>query len=180
MYDGDIEYASSRLDQSVVRHLDVPVMVGPIDRDGSVSLTRLSDGHNYVAKLEELNLIPVDLGYVNYDNAAHYVMRKPIRRDWRQGLRHNNMVVRNGVPAGTIPWSNIAKTINNEYPTFEDARLMMKGKRQLQSIAWCRDFCIYRGWEVVYCDDVVGKVIEGKVVLNEGFTYLKEALAETL
>ncbi|MGL5323574.1 MAG: hypothetical protein ACRC91_02435 [Aeromonas sp.] len=179
MYDGDFEYANSRLCDSVVRLDDVPVMVHAVNRDGTVAGSSLTDGKEIRCNLEDLNLVPVELGYVNYDGHAHYVMRKPVRRDWRQGLRHNNMIS-DTIPVPHLPWAAIAKAINNNYPTFEQARLMLKGKRGMHSIAWCRDFAIIKGWEVKHCGDKVGKVVGEKVVLDEAFQYLKEALEETL
>lgn len=179
MYDGDFEYANSRLSESVVRYNDVPIMVHAINNDGRVEGSSLVDGHGINCNLDELDLVPVQLGYVNYDGRAHYVMRKPVRRDWRQGLRHNNMVS-DTVPVPALPWACVAKTINNEYPTFEQARLMLKGKRGVTSIAWCRDFAIVKGWKVIHCGDTVGSIVNEKVVLDEAFQYLKEALEETL
>lgn len=178
MYGKDYEYANSRLIDTIVRLESEPIHVNQVRRDGKVEYYTLADrGEIKTCDLEDLNLKPVPLGYCNYGKMATYLTRMPMRRDWRQGLRRENMTSISGMNSNKIPIHQLHHCIVGDFPTLAGA-LGALGK--VSSIAWHRHWAVNTDNQVTYKGGVVvGSVKDGVVVLNESHQYLKEALAES-
>lgn len=121
----DISYARDKLVETLVRYKGEPVIVGNIDARGQAlvyPIVGVRDGLNVDYK--ELELEPVPLGNVNFAGGVAYASRISKRRDWRQGLRANNlyvsMVVRNhGRAAVRYNSPEFVNTIIGNYPSIK-------------------------------------------------------------
>lgn len=175
-YSDDWEYANSRLAETVVSHNERPFFVYNV-RDGVATGYYLDNPEQRLVNAKELDTIPVKLGYANFNGKCYYLTRVPKRRDWRQGLRKENMesIPRQGIRV--LDWRVIGQTILGKYPTFKKCLQVASTGKQL---AWHRQWAL-SGGDVLYRGEWVGRVdAEGNITLDKEFTYLKEALAEVL
>lgn len=180
MYEGDYAYAATRLEGTIVRRGDTPVWIIRVRNDGTVTYQTVITGKEGECHLDDLNLIPVPLGYINTEKfGAVYVVRRPMRRDWRQGLRPLNMVPHDmHINPELIPFPDIGRTIKGNYKSFDECRKAVEGGAK--SIAWHRDWAVGHALNVFYRGRRVGRVVDARVILNEGYEYLREALEEAL
>jgi len=118
--DGD--YAHSRLLHTLVRHNDVPVQVLHVSNNLMCCVSEVlgRSVKEYTVHLDELVLSSPPLGFVNGSRGCTYLCRKPMRRDWRQGLRVN---------------TTVAQTYNLNNLDLELIALCMKGKFPKKSTA---------------------------------------------
>lgn len=175
MYGKDYAYANTRLADTVVR-LEVdgtPIWVHVVHDDGKVVYQLLEGGDDKFCHLDDIDTCPVPLGYVNTTKGCHFLERMPVRR-YRQGLRRDNMILKNGLNAGVLAWKDIAKTIVGTFPTFKAA--METAKKIISPVAWHRHWAIDGNGQLHYKGNVVG-VMQGRAqVLGKKYQYLKEAL----
>ena len=180
------EYAKSRLVETVIRRGDIPVYVQDVTTmDGEIWVyyQKLMDGDDeiYGDGLDDFNLDPVPLGYVNYKNFAYYLTRMPMRKDWRQGLRLLNVVGPDG-DRPPVPLKTIAETIVGNFPTFKSCLEKLNTKKTIKNIAFCRDFSVSTE-EIQYKGMFpIGKVDmeNGNIHINDGMSWIREALDEAL
>ena len=140
-----IDYARDRLLNTIVRVSGDPAMVTNIYGDNTVEYQDLYDSSYKVAPLGEMDLDPVPLGYVNYKGIATYLSRIPKRQDWKQGLRDGNVRrVGGGIDYPDIKPKALAETILAIYPPYKKVLVALSKltKKNLFSLAFCRDFCI--------------------------------------
>ena len=181
------EYAKSRLVETVIRHGNVPVMVYDV---GVHSLTNkiivkyqpiMTESDIAEDEIDNFNLDPVQLGYVNYKNFAYYLTRMPMRKDWRQGLRLLNVVGPDG-DRPPVPLKTIAETIIGNFPSFKSCLDKLNSKKTIKSMAFCRDFSV--STEEIQYKGVfpIGKVDmeNGNIHINDGMSWIREALDEAL
>src|ERR1700754_2631417 len=97
MYGHDYVYAQTRIQGTVLRVLATgePVYVVQVSGDGRCACVPIDldwgdRNNNIYLQVDELDMHPVPLGYVNCAGEATYLMRVPMRRDWKQGLRQEN------------------------------------------------------------------------------------------
>lgn len=182
------EYASSRLVDTVIMYDKTPVLVmavGKVNGEITVSCTRLLDKENSIINvpLSRCDINPVSLGYVNYKKAAYYIMRAPMRRDWRQGLRMMNIVDPEGGNPRLLPYNVIAQTILGNYPSFKSSLEQLNSKNKATRMAFCRDFSISSEGELTYKGLIdVGKVNmnSGNILINDNCRWVGEALNESM
>lgn len=182
------EYAASRLLETIIMHNKEPVFVhsvGTMDNKISVRCTRLLDDEDKLIDvyLDDCDINPVSLGYVNHKNSAYYIMRAPMRRDWRQGLRMLNLVDVEGASPRGIPYRTIAHTIMGSFPTFKSSLERLNNKEKIQRIAFARDFSISADGILTYKGMIdVGNVsmTNGSVLLHDNCNWVGEALDESL
>lgn len=176
-----VAYAKSRLYDTMIRCKGQPVwVVGAGGKDSEIILEvkNVSDGHVYVVMLKDCDLDPVPLGYINFDGAATYVMRAPMRRDWKQGLRTLNMVDPNGNNVRGIRWERVVSTILNKFPTFDKCLEVVNSPLTgIVSRAYARDFSVrketleYKGLlEVGFINSD-----NGSVTLKNNMSWVREA-----
>lgn len=178
MYGKDWRYAATRLVGSIVRWKKTPVTVQEVYPDGTVVVESIAKGAVGRANMDDLNLKPVPLGFVNYEKQASYVSRVPKRRDWRQGLRVGNMTSF-GIPQQIIPGLALSKTIKGIYPTYESTLGRVRDRGG--SHAWHRHWAINEREEILYKHGVVvGKIERGRPLLSSKYEYLQEYLEECL
>lgn len=185
MYDKDYEYAHSRLVNTIVRNGKHPVLVKAVRGDGSVITETIITERRRECALEDLDLSSPPLGYINTPRGVQYIARKPMRRDWRQGLRSNNMVVLGGRRSEVTP-RMIYAAIRGVYPTLAEAmeRSMIDGI----SVAFSREWAVLFDYDekamyLRYKWHGVAGVIDTdsqEVRLRDGDAYLFTNLAESL
>lgn len=190
MYGDDYEYAGSRLDGTIVTLDNKPVYVNKIGPKMVAVLSwlnSLDDTFKHDAK--ELDLHPVKLGYCNAYGTASYLMRKPMRRDYKQGLRHGNFFSLGEVHAERIGYQLLDNVIKGVYPTYEQVVETATGKVpqlnpfkavKVGRMAWCREWAMDTTGILLYKGKPVGNHVEGKNVLDDSHSYLREALEEAL
>ena len=182
---------------------DGKVMMRPVDEDGGeieddvedaevfyvpqdglmrARVVYLRDDNEATVLIDDLNLEPVPLGYINYDGSAYYVARKPMRNDWRQGLRTANMAFIGNEGFYQIPTKELRETVLEMYPTVEKVKEMFKANI-VKARAFSRDFALQRqpdGDDLIsYKGKLVGKM-NMLPIRNEQYKYLTEYLQEVL
>lgn len=167
MYGSEYQYAESRLAGTIVRYRGLPVMIDYISYDdGTTAIRNLITGKRKNVTLDKLNVEPAPLGYCNYNGVASYLSRIPMREDWRQGLR-KRIINSSASPVAMIDYSEIAKTIIGEFPSYTQCLAITSG-----SMAWHRDWARDSEGVLYYKSYIVGK----KELLNDDFKYLQEEL----
>lgn len=185
MYEDDLDYASRRLNNTLVRTADGhPFFVlrtyhnenGEMFHDGEDMITN----QRRTEKHKDINLEPVPLGFVNTSGDMVFVARKPMRRDWRQGLCHNNMITYGRVRAEDINLKLLVQPIMKQYPSFAKAIAALAKK---SSVAFSRDFGLSKEADKItlcYRQYRVGEVINGVPVLDANKAFLQQHLQEAI
>lgn len=185
MYGEDYGYASTRILGTIVRLKDGnPVYIQHMNERGqcwAIPIEKEWMIENAVqVHLDDLDLRPVRLGYVNTGGNASYFQRIPMRRDWKQGLRQENCTS-NSYRLFSIPMVDLKNCIINRYPTFAKACEGVSVPRTKgKIIAWHRHWAVATRGEIYYKGEPVGYLVDDKPVLSERFTHLKEYLLETI
>ena len=173
MYD-DAGYARTRLIGTTVMHKRKPVKVLSIDYEMIATVVTTTNKTRNVRSsvpLEELNLLNLQLGFVNHNGRANFLARRTLRYDWRQGLRPNNV----SSTYGGVSDKLIGLALMHRYPTFEKAL-----ESGANSCAWCEDFAINSDMSIVWRYDVVGKFVDGSIRLKPKFYFLSSAIKESI
>lgn len=189
MYGDDYEYARTRLENTIVRdNKGEPLYIHRLEHGGECLVGYLKEG-NLMEKivrinLELINCKPVPLGYVNTAGKATYLMRIPMRKDWKQGLRAANCAS-SAEPIFEMCNKALANCIKGVYPTFKSTLTEItkspKIGRSYKIIAFHRHWALSGDGSVLYRNNlVVGKLVEGSIVLNDSFNYLRESLNEVV
>jgi len=185
MYEDDIEYASRRLNNTLVRlNTGEPFFVTRTMWDEAGVMVHRGEnmvsGESVIVKHTDLNLEPVPLGFINTDRDMVFVARKPMRRDWRQGLSHNSLVTYGKYRADEVNFRWLVQPITGKYPSFSRALTSLARKN---SIAFSRDFGLTREDDKItlcYRRHPVGYVEEGQPVLYPQKQFLQQHLAEAM
>jgi hypothetical protein len=179
-YSEDLEYARQRLVGTIVRHAGFAVRIIKIYSKEEVSIVRLATGVASMVPLNKLNIKSPPLGYVNTDHGPQYLVRKPKRDDWRQGLRNNNLAIINGrVPIDYLPDRGIARTIRGFYPSFKECMDTMQLHDKHNGLAFHRHWAITPNY-LQYKGKTVGEVWEGEFRLVGACKHLQESLDEAM
>lgn len=177
----NLEYARTRLVGTIVRLKDNGRAVHIEDMSSKTAyfhyLTdeiRKQDACN----LTDLDITPVELGYINFNGDVYYLTRMPMRRDWRQGLRQMSCMTPTNKRID-VPMSAIGKAIENIYPKFNEA-ITWVGKG-FTSAAFSRNFAVTNKNTIQYKERFDVGVIDGdNYLLEPKFEWVREALEEEL
>jgi hypothetical protein len=121
MYADDPDYASKRLNNTLVRLLNgdlfhvYRVAASDIGAIG-VSGTNYISGNKMWVPLDDLDLEPIPLGFVNVDNNMVFTCRKPMRKDWRQGLSQNSLLTYGHISGHDLNFKLLVQPVTNQYP----------------------------------------------------------------
>lgn len=186
MYEDDLDYATRRLNNTLVRIANGdPFYITRTYLDDTGVMyhrgTNLAQGETQEVPHALLNLEPVPLGFVNTSSDMVFIARKPMRRDWKQGLSHNSMVTYGRLRPDEINMKLLVQPIMQQYPSFSRALSAIKGKKS--SIAFSRDFGLTkRGEEIllVYRQHRVGAIVNDEPVLDPGKLFLQQHLSEAV
>lgn len=175
MYFDNIEYARRRLDHTIVNTKDkTPIFIHEVllnMDDMYVYGMTLKNRVSTHISLKNIDIKPVQLGYLNYSNSSVYLTRKPTRAS-KQGLHTTHLAFFGGESFHTIPFEQLNSTIIGDYPFLENVKKLSKDHGFC--LAWdrnwalCRDHLHYRG----------RKVGDKDLNLFDNFSYLKEELHE--
>jgi hypothetical protein len=184
MYANDnVEYARNRLNDTIITHQGKAVTVIDVNKQGAkkplqIISTEILTGNAIVDSIDNYDLTPVKLGFVNSNEAVGYLARKPLRHDWRQGLRAQQIVIPySSTPDFFIDFQDVAKTIEGIFPTIEEIR-GMKGMR-----AFSRDFCVDQKNDIYYrAFGKIGNFIDKtrNFLLDAKFFWVEERLKEVV
>lgn len=119
MYGKDYSYASSRLCGTIVRHKGNPVMVESISYTGHATVSTVVTHKQYETHLDELDVSCPEMGMLNTLGRLKYVVRMPMRRDWKQGVRRNN--VKDILHGTRLTDKEIYRVIRGNYPSYAEA-----------------------------------------------------------
>lgn len=178
-YGKDYNYAHSRLNGSWVKFNGSFVYILSVSNSGVVDYLdkNSKDGKCH---LRELDLTPIQLGYINFKRASKYVVRLPVR-SYRQGIRRQNVSIlegasRNQVELGKYFWDCLESGYKKLDHCIES---VYNGEKT--SLSFCPDFCV-RGdsnnMHLDYKGKECGKVDTGKqlLILDNKYNFLKESL----
>lgn len=180
------EYARARLAGTIVQRTKLgkkkAILVQDII-DGSVMHLVLSTGAGDVCPVSELDITPVPLGYINMGGkATTYMARRPMRKDWRQGLRAENAVCVDGnYSFGHVSHKNLAACIEGVYPNYKQVigKIVRNPEPNGHSMAFSREFAIdvehhlwYKTIHVGYVED------DGSVKYANGFEWVDDTFQE--
>ena len=185
MYEDDIEYASRRLNNTLVRTLSGdPFYINRTMYDGQGGMihigTNLATNEPQTVFHSDIDLEPVPLGFVNTSSDMVYVARKPMRRDWRQGLCFNNMITYGKLRPEEINMKLLVQPILQKYPSFPRALQSLEKKN---SIAFSREFGISKKngeLQLVYRQHKVGVVLDCIPTLDANKLFLQQHLSEAM
>jgi len=188
MYGNDFAYAQSRIQGTILRvkKTGEPVYVYIVNGGGQCSVTPIERDWGGEATVtmhvDDLDMHPVPLGYVNSAGEATYLMRVPMRRDWKQGLRQENCWS-SGRRLNSIPMKDLKNCIIGRFPSFETALkdVVKSGeKAKNKIIAWHRHWAVSTDGRVFYKNhEQVGTILDGHVDLFPSHKYLAEVLEES-
>lgn len=136
MYDCS-EYAESRLSDTLVMEGDNPVRVVCVDGDMVCEVIDDLTGEVHRVDLERLNIKSPPLGFVNTPRGCFYLARRPMRRDWRQGVRPNNVIRLDTEAQANM--MDIARCMKGDYPSIKEAMGMV---RPDNTVAVSRDIAL--------------------------------------
>jgi hypothetical protein len=175
MYDTG-EYAGTRLNGTIVMLKRKPIYVEHVYCDKTVKGYALDKIKRIVeCHLDDLAVLDFQLGFVNTSSGAHYLSRKALRHDWRQGLRPNNIMA---VPyCGRVDHSLIATCLRHRYPSFATAVAVVKSGDVL-SCAWCQDFALTSTDKILWKNYEVGTIGDTSIRLEPNFRFLAKLLRE--
>jgi hypothetical protein len=185
MYEDDREYASKRLVGTLIRNPEgrpfevLDITEGDNDTLGAHGRILPEDVIAWYP-LSEVILDPVPLGFVNSGRGMVFTCRKPMRKDWKQGLSSNSLQTYGHLRPNEVSFSQLTQPILRTYPSF--ARTLTDVSKR-GSIAFSRDFGIsteFGDLALIYRKYVVGFVDQGQPVLHPNKIFLQQHLDEVV
>lgn len=173
------DYADSRLRETIVRHNGTPVYLFYVTNDMIAHVkSDLNSDETTPVHLDELELSAPRLGLVNLRGRVSYLSRKPLRNDYRQGVRPNQIVCLHNRCERTV--KRIMECIKGEYPTLQKAlEMTIDGWSE---VAISRELFIKKRRDVVEVHrswkGKVGVVEKGSVVFDENKKHLSILLGD--
>lgn len=178
MYSDNVDYARGRLTGTIVMYDKEPVLILEVFDDAHASFRYLAGGEGE-CHLDALDLVGQNrLGYVNYNQTSYHLVRKPMRNDWRQGLRMGNMAFTGPQGFYELPSIEFRNTVLGIYPTFQQAAERVSGGIW-EKCAFSRNFSLGEEGRLYYRERWVGKW-DKMAELQEKFKYLTESLNDIM
>lgn len=189
-YGNDLNYADSRIRNTIVKTPDQPLLVERFaeQEDDAGNVKRLALGFGLDSEdlvsvpTDDIDLTPFRLGYVNKYSRAIYIVKVPKRQDWRQGLRLEQLQSLSGVAIKYLNNRDLRHMLMNKYPTLDECVLKLEealaeGNHTNVGFAWHYDWALLEGFKVQYRGNrIVGQLVNNQVILDDQYTYLREAL----
>ena len=177
MFNDEMNYAGQRISGTAMFHkpLEQLVVIQEVVPDGgSNKLSKASILHMHydqegnrvrgASNISDFRFETGKLGYTNFEGGFKYVSRRPLRRDWRQGLRSSQLLFvreHNGGPVGET-WfqknlNNLSHTINGLF--FKDIKKTVSNIEETGvGRAISRSFAVSSRYALMYKGCKVGKV----------------------
>lgn len=191
-YDNEA-YAAGRLIGTYVRTIAGKAIEVRAIGGGTAHIKELLTGNEFVIPYRELDITPVPLGYANLGGRCMYVVRSPMRNDWKQGARPKNLRwIENAVNGDEmpqfrdqLPTKTMGEIIEGIYPEFGGViKALSNARGRILSMAWDRNFCLTKDWDLFHKGKYkIGKLlspVKREYQLNDDSWWVKEALDESL
>ena len=176
--DGNEEYISRRLKNTYVLNTDGKVVyVSKVFKlNGQMYASVLNTEGPINVKLEQLDLSPIKLGWINYNKDCSFFMRMPIRGAYQQGTSDRNTItIGNGdVCFSMLDFKNIQNTSDNIYPNLYTA-IKKVDTLNYTKVAFSRNFAVSKN-EIFYKGYQVGYREGQKITFNNQNKYLESIL----
>lgn len=189
-YQGDWDYAGTRLRDTVVRYEGEPVYVFSVSEENTAKIQVMGKGsqpYQWVP-LDCLDLSPVPLGYTNTPSECSYTSRMPTRH-YKQGLNGVNLDTGNAGSSVSFTSPCLYKTVMNNYPKIVDCFESIVVGESI-SRAFSRNFALtlgaLSGLSLLFRGKEVGEITwnheaqQPNYTLNNRYSYLQEMLEEEL
>jgi hypothetical protein len=190
-YGEEYEYAHDRLAGSVVRKDGVPCLIQNVEGDGFTTYRNLGSAKWLEDQLENFNLEPIPLGFVNtFKQGLVYAYRLPARK-FRQGLRADTFYYA-GPPQFKIRYDSpdLINTALNIFPSVESCAENVIVEEYQYGCAFNRHWAIGKkkkgGMSLLFMTKPVGTIDfhhdgeKPQIKLENRFKYLEECLGEAL
>jgi hypothetical protein len=187
----DLQYAHSRLVETTILHQRAATLIHKVTlgNKGKLRLhgVELRANKEVADYIDNFDYEPPQLGFSNVPGhgTALYWMRKPMRKDWKQGIRNNNVYSPNNIGMRFDPRLCL-DALEGIYPTLDECikmneRAVGHGFRNSHS-AFSRHFAISNDMKLCYkTHGQVGQLdANGNYLINAGFEWVEEVLQETL
>lgn len=184
----DIHYVDGRLRGTIILNPEGwPINVLGIERNPETRkfevIGEKLKGEIKPYLLSDINPTSPRLGYTNYDGNAFYLGRFPKRRDWKQGLRRENMFSTEAVKKvkgyrfpNYVP---LIVPLTGKYPSYHEC--LERVEDIYDSCSFSLLFAIDKQRKLLYKNnEVVGVAEDDKPKLSEDFFWLNEALQEAV
>jgi len=185
LYHDDVEYAAKRLDSSLVRKSNGnPFYVNHTRKVGKGIFCEGTDlllNQGADVALEDIDLTPVPLGFFNVAGKMAFACRKPMRKDWKQGLSSNSLILY-GADKRDFSFNALVQSIMGLYPSYEEVLSYVRKTRN-RSMAFSRDFGVSDktgSLQLVYRKYPVGEIKGDLAVLNPDKYFLEQHLASAM
>lgn len=191
-YDNEA-YAAGRLVGTFVRTVTGKAIEVRAIGGGEVAVRELLTGNDVLIPYKDLDITPVPLGYGNVGGRSIYVVRSPMRNDWKQGARPKNLRwIENAINEDVMPQLRdplptkvMGEIIEGIYPLFDGVvKALAADRGKVFSMAWDRNFCLTKDWDIFHKGKFkVGKLlspVKREYQLNDDSWWVKEALDESL
>jgi hypothetical protein len=199
VFNNDANYAASRIVGTYLPLTNKRGLAYIIDlkkSNGSNSLkeasilasSKKSIGGDYESfKITDFLFSVGSLGYVNsrFQGAA-YLVRLPIRRDYKQGLRTNQCAIQRNTSLLNLQgeWlsqniSTVSDCINGVFPSVEEA--IERVEEQTEDVAFSRSFAVSANYKLLYKGFNAGKLTkDDKLLLDAKFSFLEQELSKVV
>lgn len=182
----DRNYVNNRLSGTVVRVKDTndPVLFEIVGNNNQAIVGYIDDNmRKEQVPFSSIAAETPSLGYTNYDGSAYYLSRLPRRRDWRQGLRRENMVVMSGRQGKPYMFRDyiplvVPIKLRDKYPKYSEC--LDRVEDYYTSCAFSPLFAIDKDMKLLYKGGEVGRDAKGVPTLAEGYFWLEETLRDVM
>lgn len=188
-YEGEYQYARSRLENTLVMHGGRVRRVENINTVNGDCLLRVPmTGRTYVAHVDELVVNDYNLGYVNFTKNSGYIVRIP-KKQYKQGVREDTLydnLNNHWVESIDTPIINM---MSNFYPSIQSCMTQVDCG-EANSRAFNRSFSLANkqfggGFELSYKKKPVGVIFMSDAgqpgfELYDNYKWLEETVGEAI
>lgn len=188
-YEGDYEYARTRLEGTVVLHNGIPRMCHQVWIDsGNCLLYPLGSNNTYTAHVNELVVNDYKLGYMNSGKSLYYLTRMP-KKQYKQGIREDT--IWDSIQGLYIDpyYKGMANTLMGVYPSIKSSIELVECE-DVEGCAFHRNFAIQRkdlgGYRLYFKGTKRVGILyltdfgQPKVDLFDDYTWLEETVEEAI
>jgi hypothetical protein len=190
MFNDEAQYAASRINNTFMMLKEEGILSYVLEVrgkiDGKIMVRHLPNNDQSLettSSLADFEFAPGCPGYVNsLQGETIYLVRKPVRRDWRQGLRYSqfSQISKSGIKGVSSNWFHlnvrkISDSIKETYVDFIKAIEIVEESGE--PLAFSRNFAIDKGFSLRCREQKVGRIDgNGLIRLDNKFNFLREEL----
>jgi hypothetical protein len=196
MFNDDAEYAASRIvgtylplteKRGLAYILDVKKKQGSNSLEQASVVAAVKKDPPEVMKIKDFLFAVGTLGYVNSGYlGATYLIRLPLRRDFKQGLRANQLAIQRNTSLNNISseWLSshvvpVSNCLNGVYPSLEESIESIDEINE--DTAFSKMFALSSKYKLLYKGFNVGELTkEDKLKLEPKFSFLEQELSKVV